>query len=189
MVKGKGRPKGALGRKGVVAIALPAEVEFSSTAGTRGRGSGRGRGRGRGASHEAGHRISSTRRHPSAFEIDLHEFPPTSTAPARLQKRPIEVDSDSSDDTIIVDHILLPEAQQLLDESLAEIATGRPPITLSTTQVALARGAGGGSDVYVAGTVKERAYMRSKTTIAEKDIYGDKTLDKLADKWAGHRGR
>jgi hypothetical protein len=52
---------------------------------------------------------------------------------------------------------------------------------LLTTQVALARSAGGDSDVYVAGTMKERAYMRSKTTITEKDISGDKTLDELAD--------
>ena len=84
VVKGKGRLKGTLGRKEVVIIAMPAKVEFSSTAGTRGRGSGRGRGRGRGASHKAGHGISSTRRHLSAFEIDPHEFPPISIAPARL---------------------------------------------------------------------------------------------------------
>jgi hypothetical protein len=76
---------------------------------------------------------------------------------------------------------ILPEAQELLSISLAGIALGNPPLALSTTQVAMARGAGSGRDSYVPGTVRERAYMRSKTIITEHDME-DNTLDELASK-------
>ena len=49
---------------------------------------------------------------------------------------------------------------------------------LSTTQVALARGAGREQDLYVPGTVRERAYIRAKSTIHDM---GDSTLDELSD--------
>lgn len=89
-------------------------------------------------------------------------------------------DGSDTEDCIEVETDILPEAQQLLDASLNEIAYGNPPLELSTTQVALARGAGrSGRDSYIPGTVMERAYMRAKSTIAEKDM-GDQTLDELA---------
>lgn len=183
VVKGKGRPRGALGRKkvmlpgpGVAAITAVAKVMAPRLARGRGRKKGRG-------SHMRGSGKSCTRRLPSAFEIDPHEFP-TSTVPARLQKRPAPANDSESDDTqdcieVKAEGDILPEAQQLLNTSLTEIAAGNPPVNLSTTQVALARGAGTGRDSYVPGTVRERAYMRSKSTIAEKDM-GDQTLDELA---------
>jgi hypothetical protein len=182
VIKGKGRPKGALGKKilGHNITVLPgpgvqATAELAEAMRPRPpRGSGRGRG-----SHKRGHGKTGTRRHPSAFEIDPYEFP-SSTAPARLSKRPAPEETpedNKTQDCITVD--ILPEAQELLDVSLAGIAAGKPPLTLSTTQVALARGAGSGRDTYVPGTVRERAYMRSKSTIAEKDM-GDTTLDELA---------
>lgn len=181
IVKGKGRPKGALGRKNTMLPGLgvnltAAVAKAMAPRPTRGRGRGRGRG-----SHTRGNGKSGTQRHPSAFEIDPHQFP-TSTAPARLQKRPPpnESDSDDTQDCIAVEaEDILPEAQELLDTSLTIIAAGNPPLNLSTTQVALARGAGGGRDAYVPGTIRERAYMRSKSTITEKDM-GDRTLDELA---------
>jgi hypothetical protein len=168
IVKGKGRPKGVLGRKNNTMLPVPG-VDATT----------RGRGRGKRGSHTRGNGKSSTRRHPSAFETDPHEFP-TSTAPARLQKRlaPIDTD-DEAEDYIKVEYDILPAAQQLLDTSLTEIAAGNPPLSLSTTQVALARGAGTRRDSYVPGTVRERAYMRSKSTIIEKDM-GDQTLNELA---------
>jgi len=93
----------------------------------------RGRGRGKRGSYTRGNRKSGTRRYPSTFEIDPHEFP-TLTAPARLQKRPIPVDNESDiEDIIEVDSSILPKAQALLDASLTEIALGNPPINLSTT--------------------------------------------------------
>jgi hypothetical protein len=141
---------------------------------------------GRGRSHGRGRGASSTRRHPSTFEIDPFEFP-SSTAPARLSastkasKRPApaseDEDEDETQDCITID--ILPEAQELVDVSLAGIATDKPPLTLSTAQVAIARGAGSTRDSY--GTVRERAYMRAKSTIVERDMEDD-TLDELASK-------
>jgi hypothetical protein len=178
VVNGKGRPKGALGKKNTAISVVVDKPVLAPPA--RGRGRGRGsRGRG-GQSHKRGYGKTSTRRYPSAFEIDPYEFP-SSTAPARLQKRPAPEDNNENEtqEFIDVDCNILPEAQELLDVSLAEIASGKPPLTLSTTQVALARGAGTRRDSYVPGTVRERAYMRSKSTIAEKDME-DTTLDELA---------
>ena len=195
VVKVRGRPKKALGQKsvlptGVTTAAGPGLAAMRGSSQRRGRARGKRRGRGfsssipTGPSHEASYGASSTRRYPSAFEIYPHEFP-TSMAPARLRKRPSAVIDISDDDEINEDNTitveLLPEAQQLLDLSLAEIAAGRPPTTLSTTQLALARGASG-DDGYVPGTETERAYMRSKATITEADIR-NKTLDELADEW------
>jgi hypothetical protein len=74
---------------------------------------------------------------------------------------------------------ILPEAQELVDVSLAGIAAGRPALALSTTQVAIARGAGSRRDTYIPGTVRERAYMRARSTIAEQDMEDD-ILDELA---------
>jgi hypothetical protein len=65
---------------------------------------------------------------------------------------------------------MLPEAQALINRSLAQIAEGRAPIILSTTQLALARGAGGDNNSYILGTAQERAYIRLKTTIKETNI-------------------
>jgi hypothetical protein len=178
IIKGKGRPKGALGKKNTMLPGPGVDVTTAIAKAMAPRPA-RGRGRGKRGSYTRGNGKSGTRRHPSAFEIDPHEFP-TSTAPARLQKRPIPADDESDvEDIIEVDSSILPEAQALLDASLTEIALGNPPVNLSTTQVALARGAGGGRDSYIPGTVRERAYMRSKSTIAEKDL-GDQTLDELA---------
>jgi hypothetical protein len=54
---------------------------------------------------------------------------------------------------------MLPEAQALINRSLAQIAEGRAPIVLLTTQLALARGAGGDDNSYIPGTAQERAYI------------------------------
>jgi hypothetical protein len=59
---------------------------------------------------------------------------------------------------------------------MAAIAEGRPPVVLSTTQLALARGAGGDNDSYIPGTVRERAYMRLKTTVKDTNT-DDRELD------------
>ncbi len=148
----------------------------------RGSGQRKGRGRGRGngssssiparPSHKADHGASSTRRYPSAFEIDSHDFP-ASTAPARLRKRPSAVIDISDDDEVNKNNTIttefLPEALKLLDLTPAAIAAGRPQTTLPTTQLSLTRGAGG-DDSYILGTDRERIYMRSKAAIAEAEI-------------------
>jgi hypothetical protein len=128
------------------------------------------RGRGKRGSYTRGNRKSSTQCYPSAFEIDPHKFP-TLTIPARLQKHPIPADNKSNiKDIIKVDSSILPEAQALLDTLLTEIALGNPPVNLLTTQVALAREAGSGHDSYIPGTIREQAYIQSKSMIAEKDL-------------------
>ena len=119
-----------------------------------------------GPSHQSGAGVEGTRRNPSAFEYDQFELPsqwdlPISTAPARIE---ISTEDTSPDEASI-------EAQELIDLSMAAIAEGRPPVILSTTQLALARRAGGDNDSYIPGTARERAYMRSKTTV--KDINTD----------------
>jgi hypothetical protein len=65
---------------------------------------------------------------------------------------------------------MLLDPQALINWSLAEIAEGRPLVVLSTTQLALARGAGGDDDTYIPGNARERVYMRLKTTVKETDI-------------------
>jgi hypothetical protein len=131
-----------------------------------------------GRSHQRGRGTSSIRRHPSVFEIDPYEFPiltaptrlsTTSATSARLLKRPAPEVEDENDiqDCITVDMDILPEVQELVDVSLAGIAAGRPALALSTTQVVIARGAGSRRDIYIPGTVRERAYMRARSTIAE----------------------
>jgi hypothetical protein len=186
VVKGKGRPKGALGRKNIFIPGRGVEATAEVAAALQPRPA-----RWRGRSHQRGRGTSSTRRHPSAFEIDPYEF--TSTAPARLsttstasaklskRSAPEDNDENETQDCITVDMDILPGAQELVDVSLAEITAGRPPLTLSTTQVALGRGAGSARDTYIPGTVRERAYMRAKSTVVERDMEDD-TLDELASK-------
>lgn len=190
VVKGKGRPKGALGKKQQIHVVPGPGVDVMmdrteaiaelmrpktgpSSRGSRIPGRGRGRGRGRGMipagpSHQSGVGVEGTRRNPSAFEYDPFELP-SSTAPARMAPTSpppptvILVEDDDFDE-------LSPEGQALIDLSLGEIAEGRPAVTLSTTQLALARGAGGDNDAYNPGTVRERAYMRSRTTLKESEV-------------------
>jgi hypothetical protein len=108
IVKGKGRPKGALRKKNTI---LPGPGVEATTAVAMAPRPARGRGRGKRGSHMRGNGKSGTRRLPSAFEIDPHEFP-TSTAPARLQKRPVPADNENdAEDFIEVDMDILPEAQ------------------------------------------------------------------------------
>jgi hypothetical protein len=123
IVKGKGRPKGALGKKrklihvvpgpGVDAIIDRAEAiaELSrpktgpgSRGGRipgRGRGRGRGRGKGRGMipiglSHQSGAGVEGTRRNPSAFEYDQFELPSQWDLPISTAPARIEISTEDT---------------------------------------------------------------------------------------------
>jgi hypothetical protein len=109
IIKGKGRPKGALGKKNTILLRLGVDITTAIIKAIVLRPT-RGRGRGKRGSYTRGNRKSSTRRYPSMFEIDPHEFP-TLTTPTRLQKRPIPTDDESDvEDIIKVDSSILPEA-------------------------------------------------------------------------------
>jgi len=144
---------------------------------SRSRDRSRGKGRGMiliGLSHQSGAGVKGIRRNPSAFEYDQFDLPsqfdlPLSTAPTRIEI--------STEDSAPNEPSMLLEAQELIDRSMAEIANRRPPIILSTTQLALARGVGDDDDSYIAETAQERTYMRSKTTVKETD-FNDRDLDK-----------
>jgi hypothetical protein len=126
-----------------------------------------------GPSHQSRAGIKGTRRNPSAFKYDPFDLP-SSTAPRRIEPSEISMVPEHSDPDY--EPSMLPMAQELIDLSLIEIANGRPPVILSTTQLAMARGAGGDDDTYIPGTARERTYMRSKTTVKDTD-FDDRDLD------------
>jgi hypothetical protein len=61
-------------------------------------------------------------------------------------------------------------ALRAIDRNRRSIAAGKGPTGFTTTELALARGAGSNHDTYIPGTVRERAYMRAATTLKEHEF-------------------
>ena len=149
VVKGKGRPKGA-----------------TASIGAKMKVAGKNKGDG----------FSSTRRDYSLFEHEAFEStaPPPSTAPVGLGRGrprkapPPSITSSFTAPTVIDDD----EAESPLRYSTAlavprrvrsmwDAGTDEELRAISSTELALRRGAGGEEDLYDPGTLRERAYMRS----------------------------
>jgi hypothetical protein len=96
---------------------------------------------------------SSTRRDPSLFEHEAIELP-SSTAPAALETRkPMPPTSSSEEPTTIqIRREIGPKWDTVENSFMAN---------LTTTALGILRGAGSDEDPYEAGTLRERAYLRS----------------------------
>jgi len=137
---------------------------------------GKGRPKGsKGKSKEKGNGESSTRRDPSLFEHAAIELPSISAVPAAMEtvhptasvSISTTLDSESVEQIAEAHPELSTTAVAILRGARSKWDTGDDEglADLSTTALAILRGAGQGDDPYEAGTLRERAYLRSLNPI------------------------
>ena len=116
---------------------------------------------------------SSTRRDPSLFEHEAIELP-SSIAPAALETCKPMPPTDSSEEatSIQIRREIGPKWDTVENSSMAD---------LSTTVLGILRGAGSDEDPYEAGTLRERAYLRSLHPNKLPEQIDEDELDDIKD--------
>lgn len=108
---------------------------------------------------------------PSTIRYKFSRVPSLRAIDSTVDEIKLREYQDSPNATELPGEAVLSErAKHLMARNAKSLADGNGPISVSSTELALARGAGGDNDPYVPGILRERAYLMAGSTLSEKQF-------------------